>query len=439
MTGAADRPLPLQGVRVIDIGVVWAGPFGAMILGDLGAEVIKVENHHVWQPFTRGQTARPTKEMIRAMSPWAGGMPSWDPGERPWERQPAAIHLFRNKYSMTVDLRTQSGKEIFSRLVERSDVLYENNAPETIEKLGLTYDELRRVKEDIIMFSAPAFGLSGPLMNYRAFGSHIEAVIGHTMLRGYEDLDPSSNTSIYSGDYMSGVCGAFAIIAALLYRKRTGRGQHIEMAQAENNMAMFAQAIMDYTMNGRVQRTIGNHDIHGAAPNGVYPCRGDDRWIAISVYRDGEWLALCDVLGDRRLAHDERFATAHARRANEDTLDRAIAALTPAHDARGLALILQERGVPAGPVMDSRDILEDPHFAERRYFQWVDHPHTGLNRWPGPMYKLSKTPLSIRRPPASLGGDNEYVYKQVLGYTDTEYERFCAEGQIGDTVDPGVG
>jgi len=339
---------------------------------------------------------------------------------------------------MTVDLRISSGREVFHRLVAKSDVVYENNVPETAEKLGLMFAELSNVNPGIIVFHAPAFGMTGPYKNYRAFGSHIEAVIGHAMLRGYEGADPSTNTPIYPGDFTSGVCGAFAIIAALLHRKRTGRGQEIEMAQAENNMSMFAQAIMDYSLNGRVQGSRGNHDIHGAAPNEAFPCAGNDRWISISVTTDAEWAALCEVLGATDLAEDDRYATVLGRQQHQAEVEARLAGYTRQHNAEALMYLLQARGVAAGVVLSSADILDDPHFADRGYFRWVDHEHTMRARWPGPFLHLSETPLEIRRPPASLGQDNEYVYKDILGYSDAEFEELKAQGHIGDTLDESI-
>ena len=429
---------PLAGIRILEVGTMLAGPYATMMLADLGAEVIKVENHHIWQPFTRGTVPRPTRQMVEGGQPWIAGFPDWDPGEKPWERLPSSIHLFRSKYSMTVDLRIPSGQEIFRRLVEKSDVVYENNVPETAEKLGLTFAKLSKINPGIVVFHAPAFGMSGPYKNYRAFGSHIEAVIGHAMLRGYEGEEPSVNTPIYPGDFTSGVCGAFAIIAALLHRKKTGRGQEIEMAQAENNMSMFAQAIMDYSLNGRVQGSRGNHDIHGASPNEAFPCAGTDRWISISVTSDEEWLALCDVLGADDLAEDNRFRSVLGRQQHQDEVERRIAEYTRTHNAEALMHLLQARGVAAGAVLSSADILDDPHFADRGYFRWVDHEHTMRSRWPGPFYRLSETPLEIRRPPASLGQDNDYVYKTVLGYSGSEYEEIKAQGHIGDTLDESI-
>ncbi|HEY8490024.1 MAG TPA: CoA transferase, partial [Dehalococcoidia bacterium] len=207
--GGADRArLPLAGVRVLDFTVVWAGPFATMLLGDLGAEIIKVENAHVWQPMTRGALARPPQVLLDTGAAWGFGYPNGRPGPRPWNYSPTFVNLYRNKKSCTMDLRRPEGMEILARLVARCDVVYENNAVDTLEKLGITYDWLRSIREDIIMVRAPAYGLTGPYAGARALGVHLEGVMGHTLLRGYPDLDPSVSTAIYSGDYLAGCQGA---------------------------------------------------------------------------------------------------------------------------------------------------------------------------------------------------------------------------------------
>ena len=295
---------PLAGVRIIDLTVVWAGTFGATLLADLGAEVIKVENIHVWQPMTRGAVARPSAASIAAGAGWGTGYPNGVPGERPWNHPPTFVQMFRNKYSVTIDLLGEGGREVFGRLVERSDALIENNAVGTLEKLGIGPDFLRSYREDLIALRMPAYGETGPYREARALGVHLESVMGHTLLRGYPDLDPSYITSIFSGDYVAGAHGAFAIMAALRHRRRTGEGQFIEMAQAECAGGMLAQALMDYSLNGRVQERVGNGSLEDDVPHGVYPAHsagdasdGGDRWISIAVMNDEQWLGLRAAIG----------------------------------------------------------------------------------------------------------------------------------------------
>jgi crotonobetainyl-CoA:carnitine CoA-transferase CaiB-like acyl-CoA transferase len=427
---------PLAGIRVIDFTVVWAGPFGAMLLGDLGAEVIKVENVRRMQPQTRGYSRVVRKEDIRGLGAWAS-YPGGDPGDRPYERH-VMTPLFRNKLSVTINMLTEEGMEYFWRLVEKADVFLENNVPETMEKLGITYDTLRARNPGIIMARCPAFGSTGAYKNFRAWGNHIEAVLGHTLLRGYEDSDPSETVGIYSGDYQTGATVTFAIMAALHHRAKTGQGQLIELCQVENGSQMFPQSLMDWTMNGRNSGTIGNRDVHGAAPNGVYRCRGEDRWLSISVWDDEEFAALLGVMGRPDLAGDPRFATTLGRQQHYRELDAIIEVWTRDHDSHGLAYQLQAAGVGAGPVQDASEALACPQLRERGFFERVNHKFTGTYDWPGMLFKMPVSRTRIVRPPVGLGEHNEYVYKQVLGVSDAEYDDLLAREEIGTEYDESI-
>jgi crotonobetainyl-CoA:carnitine CoA-transferase CaiB-like acyl-CoA transferase len=428
---------PLSGLRALDFSVVWAGPYTSEILADLGAEVIKVENVHGWQPHTRGAVAHITKEEAAA-NPWYATFPDGDPGEKPYERDPWYLPLLRNKRSVTINYQKPEGQALLHRLVAKSDIVWENNVPSTMERLGITYEQLSKHNPGLIMLRAPAFGLSGEYKNRRGFGVHIEAFIGHTVLRGYPDDDVSTNTMIFAGDYQTAAVGVFAVLAALHHRDKTGRGQLIELAQAENSSQMFPQAIMDYVLNGRLHGTIGNRDVHGCAPNGVYQCAGEDRWIAISVRTDEEWWALADALGRRELAKDPRFATAADREAHQDDLDAMLAEYCRGQEALSLAARLQARGVGAGPVMDPRDALASPQLRERGYWERIPHKFTGTWEWPGPPFMLSSFDHRPSLPPPGLGEHNEYVYKQVIGITDAEYDDLLARGEIGTEFDPSI-
>jgi crotonobetainyl-CoA:carnitine CoA-transferase CaiB-like acyl-CoA transferase len=434
----SDLPLPLEGVRVLDLCVAWAGPFACQLMADLGAEVIKVENRYVWQTATRGTMAHPGKRFIEAVQPYWAGYPDMEPGDRPWNRCPMGINHFRNKYSMTCDLRRPEGLEIFARLVATSDVVYENNPTETIEKLGITYDWLRTIKPDIIYVRAPAFGNSGPRKNARAGGTSVESYIGHALARGYPDLDPTSLTDIFPSDAFAGFMGAFAAMAALEFRRRTGKGQLIENPQAECSVAMFTEAIMDYQFNRRVTPTLGNRDWHHAAPTGVYACAGEDRWLALSVATDGEWAALCRAMAREDLVRDRRFATAEVRWANHDALDELLAAWIAPQDRDALFRQLQTAGVPAGPVLSAGDCFADEQLLARGYFTKVSHPEFGTYTWPGALFRMSETPITIRRPPRALGEDNEHVYRTLLGFSDAEYAEFERTGHIGVDYDPAI-
>ena len=446
----ASRPtppsnMPLSGYRVLDLCVVWAGPFATMLLGDLGAEVIKPENPFVFQPMTRGAVARPPAAMLAMANAWGGGYPRNEPGVHPWNHSPTFVSLYRNKKSFTVDLRRKEGLEILARLVAKSDIVYENNATGTMEKLGITYDWLRSVKPDIIFMRVPAYGSSGPYYNARALGVHLEGVMGHSLLRGYDDADPSANTAIFSGDYLAGTQGAFAAMAALWQRERTGEGQLVEIAQAENAAAMFTQALMDYSLNRRTQTTIGNRDVFGQAPCGVYPClspgtaqTSDDRWVTIHVQSDAEWQSLRNVMGDPPWAADPAYATNAGRSASYQAIDAGIAAWTKTLDDYEVTRRCQAAGVAAMPVLEASRIFSDPQVLSRH---WLLHQHqveAGAYEYPGPLWRFSRTPVVSYQPPVMFGEHNDYVYREVLQCSEEEIRLLSEAGHIATEYDPSV-
>ena len=320
--------------------------------------------------------------------------------------------------------------DIFKRLVAVSDAFVENNVTETMDKLGISYDMMRDVNPRIVMLRMPAYGNTGAYRNYRSLGVHMEGVIGHTIVRGYEDMDQSSSTNVYAADAAGGAQGAFAMLAALHFRKRTGKGQLIELAQAENMIPYTGQFFMDYAMNGRNSGTIGNR--HTSAVQGCYPCAGDDRWVNITLYDDDNWAAFRNAIGSPAWTDDDRFSTHSARYENQSALDAHIADWTRRRDHYEVMHILQAVGIAAGPVMDQRDAFADPHLQERGIFEEVYHEDVdGSHLYVGAPYKMSDMPITIRSGPVQLGADNEYVYKKVLGVSDEEYAEFERMGHIG--------
>lgn len=421
-------PLPLDGVRILDMTVVWAGPFATQFLSDLGAEVIRIESLQRPDLNGRGEIRVP-----RTLPPTRRtNYPNGDPGARPWERNANFNHHSRNKVSMTVDLARPRGKEIFLRLVKMSDALIENNTTGTLDKLGLGYPVLHEANPRFVLISMPGFGTTGPYRHFRGFGGTMEAVVGHASLRGYPDMDYTGATTSLHSDAAGGASAAFAVLTAIHYSRRTGVGQFIDLSQAENVVQHLSQALMDYSMNGRVQGTLGNRHPF-MAPHGCYPCRGEDQWAVIAVSTDEQWQALCRVTGQPELASDLRFADALGRHRHQDDLDPIIAAWTKKHDPYDVMRLLQEAGVPAGPVISHHEAFRDPHLRARGFFQAVTHPQAGTHPYSGPLFKLSRTPLSIRSPAPTLGQHNEYVYKHLLQVSDEEYEELVREGHIGDT------
>lgn len=430
--------LPLAGVRVIDMTVVWAGPFASQLLAEWGADVIRMEPISAIQPQTRGaeRAGSLTRDSVeRAVAHGtlsAAGYPDCDPGPDPWNRGALFNSSSSNKRSFTGNVITPSGREVFERLVAISDVIVENNLPSTAAKMGIDYQRLRRINPGIIIVRMPGFGLSGRYADYRSWGNHLEGMAGHHIVRSYPDMTLDAVGETYACDSIGGLTGALAAVMALRHRARTGHGQQVEVAQIEAFMQMMGTEILDYTMNGRVAGPIGN-DHRSDAPHGAYPCAGNDRWIAIHVESDDQWQDLCRLLGAAELAADPRFSTTAERWQHRRELDAILGRLTRARDRMDLFHKLQAERIPAGPVQDDGDCFRCPHLAVRGFFQEQTRADIGTFRYPGMLFQWSDMPNRHRRPPVTLGQDNDHVYLDLLGYSDDAYRSLINAGEVGDT------
>ena len=428
-----QHSLPLEGLRVAEITVVWAGPHVTQLLGEWGADVVRVEPMNKIQPYTRGLESLPSRARIQELA--ARGVPMRlagnDPGNDPWNRNAAFNSHARNKRSMACDIMSPEGREAFLRLIEHCDVLVENNVPETIDKANLGWEELRRINPRLIMLRMPAFALEGPTRNYRAFGLHVEAMIGHTHLRGYPGESPEMLSESLASDGISGVQGAVAVMMALRHRERTGEGQLIELPLTEGFFPILGEFVMDYTMNGRDTPTQGNrHAWH--APHNVYPCTGEDNWIAIDVGSDEEFVSLCDVLEAKHLSMDERFGTTASRREHLDELDAELSSLTRSRDKEKLFHGLQSAGVCAAPVRNAVEVLDDPQLKARGFFEELETADDRSRyRYPGLVWRMANTPNSLRIPPVRLGEHNREIYCDLLGYAPEELAELERRGLVG--------
>ena len=421
MSSVNRLKLPLEGITVIDSTEVWAGPLGTSLLGDLGARVIKVES------FPRmSQTRAPGGH------PVSRGYASNDPlAPRSWDR--AAIHNManRNKYGVTLNLTHPRGLGIFKRLVGLSDIMAESYTSGTAQRLGIHYEAMKQVKEDIIVVSLPGWGVEGPYKGYVALGTVLDAFTGHHGLRGYPDTDPSVTKVINHTDAIGAITLTFAVLVALHHRNRTGEGQWIDISQVESFLTHLSEPIMDYVMSGRQPSPIGNRD-QSMAPHGCYRCRGEQNWVVITVARDEEWRALCDTMGDPEWARHEKFGDPLTRYEHQDELDAHIQEWTQDRDKLEVMHLLQGAGVPAEAVLDEVDLYADPHLEARGFFETLDHPVIGKYRYPGYLWKLSKIYEPVRLPPNALGEHNEYIYGSLLGMSVDEIRELEAEGIIGD-------
>ena len=433
--------LPLEGVRVADITVVWAGPHVTQLLAEWGAEVIRVEPRTRIQPATRGAERRPpTPEELKAMAAQGvtlAGFPDFVGQPDPWNRGASFNSHGRNKLSMTADITTPEGREAFLDLIEHCDVVVENNVPETIEKANITYDVLSKRNPKLIMLRMPGFGLSGEYKNYRGFGLHMEAVIGHTHIRSYPDDIIEAAGDVVTSDAVSGIQGAFAVSMALRHVRRTGRGQLLEQPLAEAFLPILGEFLLDYTANGRNTDPQGNrHRAH--APHNYYPCRVEDDYIAIDCDSDDAWMAICAFLGADDLLANEEWQTAAGRYRDQEALDRALAEHTRRFDQRAMFFGLQAAGVIAGPVQNEAAAYACPQLAERGFFEETGNASTGTHLYPGLNLRMANTPNHIRTGPPLLGEHNEYVYREVMGYTEEQYRALEEIEQIGMGYAPGV-
>jgi crotonobetainyl-CoA:carnitine CoA-transferase CaiB-like acyl-CoA transferase len=399
---------PLAGLRIIDLTVAIAGPVATSLLADLGAEVIRVE-----PPFPRPLHV----DIVPRMT----GAP-----DRPYNRILSYNDLHRAKRAVTLDLSKTAGRDVLLRLVGVSDIVVENMSPRVLPSLGLGYDALRAVKPDIVLASMPAFGATGPLRDRVSFGPGIDAMSGLAHLTGYPDRGPMQPANYYC-DYNAGALAAFAVIAAIRHRDRTGEGQHIELAMLEGELQVVGEALLDYTMNGRVQHRTGNAH-PSMAPHGVYQCAGDDRWIAIACEDDAQWQCLCSVIGRSAFAMHPRFADVISRIHHRAEIDEIVSAWTRARPPHEAAELFQAAGVPAGPVQLVTELLDDPQLRAREYVTIVPHPEAGATPYARPAFTLSKTPTHTERHAPLYGQDTDYVLRELLGLSAEEVAALEAAG-----------
>ena len=429
--------LPLEGIRVLEITVVWAGPHAGQLLADWGADVIRVESTQFLGTTTRTGLMKPHREYLKIMIEMGYGYAGRYPESRAWDRGALFNTHARNKSSMTVDVTRPEGLEVFKDLVSKADVFIENNMPDTMKKLGLEYSELRKHNPGLIMVRMPAFGLDGRYHRYRSWGQHVEGVAGHSWLKGYRDTDISQRPESNQSDSGAAYSALLATLMALRHRNRTGEGQLVEIPLCENFIPSLAPAILDYTMNGRVRASLGNGHT-SMAPHGVYRCKGEDSWVAISVGSDEEWAGMCRAMGEPKWAKDPRFVTILGRWNNQEEIDRQLSEWTATLTQYEVTNRLQGVGVAAAPVLDEAGAHADAHVKARGFFQTVDDPDLGTHDHVGFMWKMAKTPNAIRRPPAHLGYGNGYVYKELLGYDEERFGRLEEEGHIGTEPAPHI-
>jgi benzylsuccinate CoA-transferase BbsF subunit len=401
--------LPLTDVRVIDFTWLGAGPYTTRVLADHGADVIRVESSQ-------------RLDRLRILPPFRDG-------DRKDSVNRSGYYADRNsnKRGVTINLKQPDGLDLVRRLIAVGDVVASNFTPGTMTKLGLGYDAVRAIRPDVIYLEMGMQGATGPDSTLVGYGQTVSALTGLHHLSGLPGQAPVGTGTNYPDHVAAPAHSAFAVLAALRHRRRTGEGTHIDMAQTESMIGLLGPAVLDYTVNGRSQGPQGNRASY-AAPQGVYPVAGDDRWIAISVLIDAHWAALCDVLGAPDLRDDPRFTTFVGRQHTHDDLDKILGRLTSVRDRDELARALQAVGIPAGPMETYQDLLEsDEQLRARGHFVVLDHPETGPSAYNAPPFRLSGVPEPIMRTPAPLLGQHTHeVLTEVLGIDDAELDRLAA-------------
>ena len=400
--------LPLQGIRVADFGQVIAAPVTAQMLGWLGAEVILVETEsrfttRVWPPFADGEAGI--------------------------DRSGGFNLVNNNKLSCSLDLGNPDALEVAMGIIGISDVLLENYATGVMERLGLGYEEVRKLRPDIVYMSLGAFGRSGPFKDMTGFHSVINLFSGLAAVTGH----PGSHPRIMGGlipDAFSGCYGVLAVLEALYHRSRTGEGQFVEVSMTEALTGMIPQAVMEYSLTGRDEERRGNlHD--RKAPHNVFRCAGEEKWVAISVETDEQFRALAHAAGFPGWSEEARFATMADRQADLEALETLIEQWTSRMDPADLVDTLQSAGVPAAAVFDSAEVIADPHLLERGFVVPVEHPVAGTR----PVLSIPWATDGLRgenlRPAPTFGQHNRWVLKELLQVPDAHLERLESSGAIG--------
>jgi crotonobetainyl-CoA:carnitine CoA-transferase CaiB-like acyl-CoA transferase len=398
----------LEGIKIADFTGVIVGPLTTKMFSDYGAKVIRIEGR-----------SRP--DFIRTLGPFKDGIPGLD--------RSGGFNLYNtSKLSVALNLAHPKGVEIAKRFVAWADIVAENFAGGAMERIGLGYEELKKVKPDIIMFSSCMQGQTGPYASHPGFGTQLTALAGFSHIAGWPDREPAGYLGVYT-DYITPHFCVPTLLAALDYRRRTGRGQYIDISQYETGVHFMAPLVLDYVLNQRIANRMGNRS-SDAAPHGVYRCRGEDRWCAIAAFADEEWQSFCQVIGNPVWTKDPKFTTLPARKENEDELDRLVEEWTINYSAEEVMTMMQVAGVAAGVVETSQDLLEhDPQLKHRHFIRELDHPEVGKYYAPGPAFALSKCPCEPSSAPL-VGEHNEYVLKEVIGMSDEEISELVIDGVV---------
>jgi benzylsuccinate CoA-transferase BbsF subunit len=398
-------PKALEGVKVVAFVQAMTGPLTTSTLAAYGAEVVRIETG------TR-------LEWHRQSGPYIGGVA--DP-----DKSVPLLFVNAGEYGVTLNLKAPGAMEVMQRIIRWADVVVENFSGKTMSAMGLGYDDLVKIQPDIIMLSAAIYGQTGPYAHVRGYGITLTALTGLPAMTGYPGGRPQFPGMALT-DFIAPKTNVLAIAAALDYRRRTGKGQYIDAAQAEAAFPLLTSALLYYQSTGREPERIGNASALGA-PHGVYRCLGEKRWCAIGVFTETEWRSFGKAIGNPVWTKGPEFATVESRIQNAEKLDLLVEEWTSTREAQGVMDLLQAAGVAAGVVQSGQDLDRDPQLRHRGMFWKLEQPDIGHFVYTGQPAILSKTPCEVTRAPR-LGEHNEYFYTRVLGYSDEQFVQLMADG-----------
>lgn len=399
MSGAFD------GVNILGFTYAGTANFAMRSLGMHGATVVRVESQ-----------TRPCN--LRLATPFKDGKPGIN-------RSGFFAMANNDRYSIALNIKHPKARAVLERLVRWADVVVENFTPGTLVRMGLGYEDISATKPGIIMLSISSQGQTGPHQSVASYGPQLQALTGHVNLTGWSDRGPCQIDQSYP-DFIAPTYAVTALIGALIYKHKTGKGQYIDCSNLEPAVQWIAPVLLDYSVNQHIQTRAANH-VSSACPHNAYRCKEEDSWCAIAVTNEQEWSSFCNVIEKPELKNDPRFATLLHRKKNEDDLDLIINSWTANYTAKEVEQKMQSVGVSAGKVQSLKDMFSDPQLRHRKYFRQLNHPEMGTYHAHAPSYILSETPAELKLPAPCLGEHTELVCRQLLGMSDKEFIELLGE------------
>jgi benzylsuccinate CoA-transferase BbsF subunit len=393
-----------KGLKVVEFTLFGIGPVAGRFLADYGATVVRVESENRPDP-------------VRTSAPYADGKPGLN-------RSGFWVQANAGKYSVSLNLKHPLANNLAKRLVKWADIVIENFTPGVLESFGLDYEAMKEINPTIVLVRLSNLGQTGPHSRQRGTGGQLQAVSGFVELMGWPDRGPANPFGAICDNYPPRL-GAIAIIAALLYKRRTGKGQYIDLSQLECNLPFLSPVILDYVINGRLQTRAGNSS-PCAAPHGVYKCKGEDRWCAIAIFTEEQWNGFCLAMKNPSWTNEERFSTLGKRRKNEAELAELIEEWTCSRTPEEIMHLLQSHGVPAGIVANMQDLYRDPQLLYREHFLKVEHPEIGQHSMCNNGFRLSRVSTDVKSAPC-LGEHNEFIWKEQINLNEEEYIKYILD------------